>query len=389
MLTRLFLSHAGVDAALAQQLGHELRRAMPTLHVFVSSEPGAITTGAEWLGEIKRELASADAYIVLLTTASVQRSWIWFESGAAFMGAKKVIGLCAPGMPKANVPSPLGAHQLLTLDSPADCTQLFAELGLLIENAELFASTARATAEKCSAAWLEDAGWKGLTHNDRYFAWEGPLEDLADWVDLPCPPGLIKSIESTGMVPSFEEPDKFRKLADQGYRRVFFTNRQTGKRPLTHQDGGRILMVRQKTEEEVQEELRKSALSIEWNNLLVELEKLSQPLGISSESRPESSVSGEKVCWSGVVVTSERHEAITVTLMKKPDGAITEAVKGVHKINFSHRCDFVQSRAGGGYAWRVNRISDSQASVSSFSGDTCMFAAWLTREIQRLAEQER
>src|SRR6185312_3079362 len=127
MINRVFLSHADTDVDLARAVHDELRRAKPDLEVFVSSIPGAIPTGQEWLGEIKRQLKAADAYLILLTPASVQRLWVWFESGAAFMNDKKVIAVCAPGMQKNSVPSPLSGHQLLSFHSTEECEQVFRE----------------------------------------------------------------------------------------------------------------------------------------------------------------------------------------------------------------------------------------------------------------------
>jgi hypothetical protein len=127
MVKRMFLSHAETDTALAQLLHDEIRRARPDIDVFVSSVPGAIPTGSEWRNEIRQQLKAADAYFALLTPASAQRQWVWFESGAASMSNNLFVGVCVAGLRKSAVPSPLSGTQLLSFDSPAECVQVFKE----------------------------------------------------------------------------------------------------------------------------------------------------------------------------------------------------------------------------------------------------------------------
>jgi TIR domain-containing protein len=147
MVRRIFLSHAESDAALAQLLHDELRRARPDVDVFVSSVPGAIPTGIEWRTEIKQQLKAADAYLALLTPASVQRQWVWFESGAAFMSDRLFVGVCASGLRKSAVPSPLSGQQLLSFDSPAECVQVFKEFGVPVYDADSLWTALRAAAQ--------------------------------------------------------------------------------------------------------------------------------------------------------------------------------------------------------------------------------------------------
>jgi len=135
---KVFLSHAAADHGLAALIGDTLKDAIPSLKLFVASRPGEIPTGEEWLQKIKAQLKSSDTYIVLLTPTSIERPWIWFETGAAWMGDRKLIPVVARGLKKANVPYPLGAHQALSLDAPGDVEQLFRDCGGAIGNAASF-----------------------------------------------------------------------------------------------------------------------------------------------------------------------------------------------------------------------------------------------------------
>ncbi len=242
MVKRIFLSHADTDSELAQLLHDELRRARPDVEVFVSSLPGAIPTGTEWLGEIKRQLKAADAYFALLTPASVQRLWVWFESGAAFMSDRQLVGVCAPGMRLSAVPSPLNAHQLLSLDSPAECEQVFKEFGATVSDPDALCRAIHAAAQAGADMLSKAEGWIGMQVGNRYFAWDGPLDALEDRDPLVCPPGVTETLKATGMVPTFGNADRLQTHFSDGRLQVFLTDRQAWKRPVVN-DGKQVLLV--------------------------------------------------------------------------------------------------------------------------------------------------
>lgn len=242
MISRVFLSHADTDVDLARLLQEELRRAKPAMEVFVSSVPGAIPTGEEWLSEIKRQLKASDAYLILLTPASVQRLWVWYESGAAFMSDKRLIGVCAPGMQKNAVPSPLSGHQLLSLHSPDECEQVFKEFGVTVQDVAAFMEAALTAADKGTSLLALAAGWTGIQHGARYFAWDGPLDEMEDREALICPAGLTDAVRALGLIPTFGNVDKLQSLAD-GQLQVFLTDRRVWKRPVVN-SGKQLLLVR-------------------------------------------------------------------------------------------------------------------------------------------------
>ncbi len=140
----LFLSHAADDATLANYLADALRKGLHGLNVFVASRAGDIPTGEEWLAKIRSELRRADAYLVLLTPASITRKWLWYETGAAWWSEKRLIPVVAAGLAKGDVPLPLGAHQALSLDDPAEVAQLAQDIGSNIDRPEEFCDGLRA-----------------------------------------------------------------------------------------------------------------------------------------------------------------------------------------------------------------------------------------------------
>lgn len=137
---RIFLSHAADDAALAHYLADVIRQGSQAT-VFVASKAGDIPTGSDWLGAIEEELKKADTYLLLLTPFSVKRFWLWYESGAAWMSDRPFVPVTAAGLPKADVPYPLGARQALSLEDPADAAQLARDLGATIPDVDRFCET--------------------------------------------------------------------------------------------------------------------------------------------------------------------------------------------------------------------------------------------------------
>jgi hypothetical protein len=242
VVKRIFLSHADTDLHLARLIGDEVQRARPDIEVFVSSVPGAIPTGEEWLGEIKRQLKAADAYLTLLTPASVQRLWVWFESGAAFMSDKTFVGVCAPGMSKSAVPSPLSGHQLLSLDSLEECEQLFKEFGASLADSKRFLEAVNTAHAKGFHLFSQAVGWVGVQHGNRYFAWDGPLDSMEDRDPQVCPPGLQDAIKAVGMVPRFGNANKLEEHLANARLQVFLTDRTTWKRQVIN-DGKQVLLV--------------------------------------------------------------------------------------------------------------------------------------------------
>lgn len=96
----------------------------------MASVPGHIPTGNDWLDKIRAELRAADAYIVLLSERSIDRPWIWFETGAAWFSERRLVPVVLPGFEKVDIPQPLAAHQALSLNVQREVEQLAQDLGI-------------------------------------------------------------------------------------------------------------------------------------------------------------------------------------------------------------------------------------------------------------------
>jgi hypothetical protein len=136
----LYLIHAASDFALAAFLKYEVERQIPMWRVFVASKAGQIPTGSEWLNEIQRNLTDAAAYLLLLTPASVERRWVWYEAGAAWKSGKLRLPVVAAGLDRATIDFPLKSVQTLMLANPEEASQLFTDLGGHLESPSAFCS---------------------------------------------------------------------------------------------------------------------------------------------------------------------------------------------------------------------------------------------------------
>jgi hypothetical protein len=243
---RLFLSHAADDATLANYLADTLRKGSPKLNVFVASRVGDIPTGEEWLAKIRSELKRADAYLVLLTPVSITRKWIWYETGAAWWSEKRLIPVVAAGLKKSDVPLPLGAHQALSLDEPADVAQLARDIGSDIDDPVAFCDGLRAIYRTRPEPPKTDEEWKSVDVDGRSFAWDGPLYQLDERDEgVPTPPGLIEALKAAQLTAQYGPVGNLRRYRAQGFVPVYETDRRTWRRSLLSvDDGDQILLVR-------------------------------------------------------------------------------------------------------------------------------------------------
>lgn len=242
-LKRIFLSHAAADGSLAHFLADTLRQGRSDLHVFVASRAGDIPTGEEWLSVIRTELRQADGYLLLLTPMSVDRHWLWYETGAAWMVERPLIPVTAAGLAKDEVAYPLGAHQALSLENPAEVSQLGRDLETSIPDPIRFCET---VGELCKALpYAAGSPFAGIEFGGRYFAWGGPLHKLDGMDPVPEPPGICDALQAAGATPSFGRADRLRQSLAKGLVPVYETDKMTWKREVLYsEDGDQHLLVK-------------------------------------------------------------------------------------------------------------------------------------------------
>lgn len=155
--TRVFLSHSSRDRSLAEYIEDIIESADQTFQIFRSSRPGAIPIGEDWLGCIRRELAAAHYYIVLVTYESLERPWIWFEMGAGWISAGRLIPVAAGISDLSAIPNPLSGIQIARLEIPDEAREAFATLGLRLTDPAGFSARIRELTAPAGEVDEEDA----------------------------------------------------------------------------------------------------------------------------------------------------------------------------------------------------------------------------------------
>lgn len=145
---KIFLSHAAADAPVATFLKEELERRLTGVSVFCSSYPGDIRLGFLWSPEVQRNLQEAGTLVLIATTRSIQRNWVWFESGVFWFDRPIIICCCGELTPEG-LPPPLKERQATRLATEQDFKFLLEQLSQITG-----ASVADAKNTDASAAQL-------------------------------------------------------------------------------------------------------------------------------------------------------------------------------------------------------------------------------------------
>src|SRR5688572_13589793 len=130
----LYIIHSAADKALAVFVKSQCEEHVKGLRVFLASNAGDIPIGSEWLTEIQTNLQKATSFLLLLTPRSIERRWVWYEAGAAWLSKKPRFPVFAGGLNPGDIPFPLGATQGVALDDPEQAARLFSDLGGLLSD---------------------------------------------------------------------------------------------------------------------------------------------------------------------------------------------------------------------------------------------------------------
>jgi hypothetical protein len=88
------------------------------IDLFMSSDQSKIYAGEDWMARIFEELKAAKILISMLSEESVQRPWIKFEAGAAWMSeTTHVIPVCFGGLQVGRLPKPYSNLQAIDIRS--------------------------------------------------------------------------------------------------------------------------------------------------------------------------------------------------------------------------------------------------------------------------------
>jgi hypothetical protein len=125
----VFISHAHEEASLADVLQMQLSGMfLGGVRFFVSSDRRSLKGGDEWLRSIREALSSSSVVLTIISAASLERPWINFEAGAAWL-QKRVIPVCHSGLKPSQLPQPLQSLVAFDLHDPLDLRDLCALIG--------------------------------------------------------------------------------------------------------------------------------------------------------------------------------------------------------------------------------------------------------------------
>lgn len=114
----IFISHINQHKNLAIAIKLSLLTAFENrIDIFVSSDIHDISGGEEWKSLIKEKLRLADLFVVMLNELSIQRPWINFETGCAWIADIPILSLCFGDVKIGNLPKPYDDFQALEMVS--------------------------------------------------------------------------------------------------------------------------------------------------------------------------------------------------------------------------------------------------------------------------------
>jgi hypothetical protein len=130
----LFISHISEEAEYAALLKKMIQEDfLGLVKCFTSSDIGGIGAGANWLTAVEDALAKAKVVLVLCSKASVDRPWVQFEVGAAWMRKVPVVPVCHSELKLSQLEMPLSLRQGLELPTERGVAQLYDGIARVLE----------------------------------------------------------------------------------------------------------------------------------------------------------------------------------------------------------------------------------------------------------------
>ena len=242
-MAKVFLSHAASDYELAVYLKELLQNHVPGLEVFVSSDPTDLPPGAKWPAEIQQSLKKSELFLLLATTRSLSRPWVWFECGTFWFSDRKIIPLCIGQVKKNELPLPLYERMALNLEDIRDVEELFRAVGRLNAtspitlNIPLIVEQLKKLEEAIAKRPLKEiAGWIGVQWNNRFLSYEGPIEGLTVIEDEVFQQSMADALKSAGFQVRLGSPDRLSAHAEKGYRIIYLTDQRSWRRKIIRGD---------------------------------------------------------------------------------------------------------------------------------------------------------
>lgn len=132
MSHKFFISHYSGDKSIAELFSNALRRiTLEQITPWYSSDStgdSGLKPGDIWFNQILTRITSSRALVALLTPNSINRPWIYFESGIGQASANcPVIPVCI-GVKRDSILAPLGLFQCYQLNDYRSVVEFFSKL---------------------------------------------------------------------------------------------------------------------------------------------------------------------------------------------------------------------------------------------------------------------
>jgi len=180
--TQLFVSHISEEGDIAALLKETITEDfLGLVQFFTSSDIGSITAGEEWLTAVERAMREAAGVIVLCSKASVQRPWVQFELGAAWMKHVPIIPVCHSNLKVAELQMPLSRLQGVELGTTLGIERLYQGIANILKLPQV-------PEPKDQAALLAR-----ISELERRFQ-QSPVQQFERYIDIVIPPpGRLES----------------------------------------------------------------------------------------------------------------------------------------------------------------------------------------------------
>jgi hypothetical protein len=215
-----FISHYSGDKNVAEIFATSLRRiTLQQIIPWFSSETlgnGGLKPGMLWFEQILGQISSSKAIVTLLTPNSINRPWIYFESGiGCALKDCNVIPVCI-GIKRSDILPPLGLYQCYQLNDYRSLTEFFSALLRLFDvqfDEEVFKPVLQKMVSDISQISFENEEIDKV----KLLTFESLLQDLKGHIDkrfidiLEKPPyiingnGLKMNIENNTTQPNVKE----------------------------------------------------------------------------------------------------------------------------------------------------------------------------------------
>ena len=135
---KIFISHIQEEFQVALVLKKWIESAFADhCEVLVSTDPENIPTVAQYLEKSEQALSDVKALIILCSPNSLQRPWIPFEAGCAWMKKILIIPICYAGLYLEDIPQPLAIFPPFDLNQRDFAQKLFMALAKELGVSEL------------------------------------------------------------------------------------------------------------------------------------------------------------------------------------------------------------------------------------------------------------